>query len=199
MRRLSPSSSHTWQTIFHPGHFSVKIQTGTYLTPANITCFAKIGSRKLQADYPIWITIEQNPWASSPFTYLSTHFKISQFFSVTVCLSEISFHWDCLAQTIKWYNGIHWLLVNLTILTALDMSAAFDTWDHITLLHRLQHTFGLSGYAISWIRSYLTDRSSFVKLNRLRHLPPPYSQVCLRALFLFHCLLFFSYRQSQTS
>ena len=33
----------------------------------------------------------------------------------------------------------------ITILTALDMSAAFDTLDHITLLHRLQHTFGLSG------------------------------------------------------
>ena len=43
------------------------------------------------------------------------------------------------------------------------MSAAFDTLDHITLLHRLQHTFGLSGYAISWICSYLTDRSYFVK------------------------------------
>ena len=45
------------------------------------------------------------------------------------------------------------------------MSAAFDTLDHITLLHRLQHTFGLSGYVISWIRSYLTDRSSFVKID----------------------------------
>ena len=43
--------------------------------------------------------------------------------------------------------------------------AAFDTLDHITLLHRLQHTFGLSGYVISWIRSYLTDRSSFVKID----------------------------------
>ena len=53
----------------------------------------------------------------------------------------------------------------ITILTALDMSAAFDTLDHITLLHRLQHTFGLSGNAISWIRSYLTDRSSFVKID----------------------------------
>ena len=30
---------------------------------------------------------------------------------------------------------------------------------------RLQHTFGLSGCAISWIRSYLTDRSSFVKID----------------------------------
>ena len=53
----------------------------------------------------------------------------------------------------------------ITILTALDMSAAFDTLDHITLLHRLQHTFGLSGYVISWIRSYLIDRSSFVKID----------------------------------
>ena len=52
----------------------------------------------------------------------------------------------------------------IIILTALSMSAAFDTLDHITLLHRLQHTFGLSSYVISWIRSYLTDRSSFVKI-----------------------------------
>ena len=34
-----------------------------------------------------------------------------------------------------------------------------------TLFHTLQHTFGLSGCAISWIRSYLTDRSFFVKID----------------------------------
>ena len=54
---------------------------------------------------------------------------------------------------------------NITILTALDMSAVFDTLDHITLLHRLQHTFGLSGYVISWICLYLTDCSFFVKID----------------------------------
>ena len=53
----------------------------------------------------------------------------------------------------------------ITILTALDMSAAFDTLDHVTLLHRLQHTFGLSGFVISWIRSYLTNCLSFVKID----------------------------------
>ena len=45
------------------------------------------------------------------------------------------------------------------------MSAAFDTLDHATLLHRLKHTFGLSGLVISWIQSYLFSRSSFVKID----------------------------------
>ena len=54
---------------------------------------------------------------------------------------------------------------NITILNALDMSAAIDTLDHATLLHRLEHTFGLSSFVISWIRSYLTNRTSFVKID----------------------------------
>ena len=52
-----------------------------------------------------------------------------------------------------------------TILTALDMSAAFGTLDHATLLHRLKHTFGLFGFVISWIQSYLFSRSSFVEID----------------------------------
>ena len=53
----------------------------------------------------------------------------------------------------------------VTILAALDMSAAFDTLDHTTLLHRLEHTFGWSGTVHTWIHSYLTNRSSFVKID----------------------------------
>ena len=53
----------------------------------------------------------------------------------------------------------------IIILTALDMSAAFDTLDHTTFLHRLQHTFGLFGYVISWVCSYLTNHTSFVKID----------------------------------
>ena len=53
----------------------------------------------------------------------------------------------------------------ITILIALDMSAAFDTLDHATLLLRLAHKFGLSGFVISWIRSYLTNCTSFVKID----------------------------------
>ena len=53
----------------------------------------------------------------------------------------------------------------ISILAALDMSAAFDTLDHATLLHRPEHTFSLSGCVISWIRSYLSEHSFYVKID----------------------------------
>ena len=45
------------------------------------------------------------------------------------------------------------------ILLMLDLSAAFDVIDHDILFNRLQLSFGISGSALSWIHSYLTDRS----------------------------------------
>ncbi len=53
-----------------------------------------------------------------------------------------------------------------TMLIQLDLSAAFDTIDHITLLRRLEHTFGLSDSVLHWIQSYLSGRSQFVRVGQ---------------------------------
>jgi len=41
-----------------------------------------------------------------------------------------------------------------TLLLQLDLYAAFDTIDIETLLNRVEHTFGISGCALRWLKSY---------------------------------------------
>jgi len=50
----------------------------------------------------------------------------------------------------------------VTLLGLLDLSAAFDCVDHNILLLRLERVFVLSGQVLTWLRSFLTDRSQGV-------------------------------------
>ena len=53
----------------------------------------------------------------------------------------------------------------VTILVMLDLSAAFDTIDHNTLLNRLECDFGFTGKVLAWCRSYLSGRYQTVCID----------------------------------
>ena len=61
----------------------------------------------------------------------------------------------------------------VTCLAALDLSAAFDTLDHSTLLDRLESSFRIGGESIAWIRSYLSNRTQSVMFEGIRSPPTP--------------------------
>jgi hypothetical protein len=60
--------------------------------------------------------------------------------------------------------GLH----SATLLIGLDLSAAFDTINKVTLISRLRNSFGIAGPALDWISSYLTDRSQHVSVGSSR-------------------------------
>ena len=64
-------------------------------------------------------------------------------------------------------NDIHLSLSRgkATALVLLDLSAAFDTIDHTTLLSCLLGWFGVGGSALKWFSSYLTERFQSVKIG----------------------------------
>jgi hypothetical protein len=53
----------------------------------------------------------------------------------------------------------------VTFLILLDMSAAFDTVSHEILIDRLSTHVGITGKALDWIVSYLSDRRQAVKIR----------------------------------
>ena len=54
---------------------------------------------------------------------------------------------------------------HLNILILLDLTAAFNTINHSILLSRLKSSAHITGTAVTWIQSYLTDRHQFISVN----------------------------------
>ena len=53
----------------------------------------------------------------------------------------------------------------LSFVVLLDLSAAFDMVDHVILFNRLAKHFGIRGTALSWLISFLSDRSFCVSVK----------------------------------
>ena len=60
---------------------------------------------------------------------------------------------------------------NISVLLPLDLSADFDTFDHLILLSRLNSVFGIQSTALQWFQSYVSDRyiSPLQSITGLRH------------------------------
>ncbi|KAK3088718.1 hypothetical protein FSP39_022962 [Pinctada imbricata] len=96
-----------------------------------------------------------------------------------------------------------------SVLIMLDLSAAFDVIDHGILFRRLEHSYGICGSALQWMKSYLDQRSqtiaigsSFSESKELTIGVPqgsvlgpkiycmfskPISDICLRHSMRYHC------------
>ena len=74
---------------------------------------------------------------------------------------------SCETATLKVVNDIKIQIVkgNITALLLLDLSAAFDTIDHQTLIRRLHDVYGITGNVLKWLESYLTNRTFSVSIN----------------------------------
>ena len=69
--------------------------------------------------------------------------------------------YSCEMAILKISNDILWAFEkkSITALVAIDLSAAFDTVDHGILLQILNAKYGITGQALKWFDSYLSDRS----------------------------------------
>lgn len=65
---------------------------------------------------------------------------------------------------------------HISILILLDITAAFDTINHSVLLSRLKSSLNITGTALCWLRSYLTNRQQFVNINNCSSVIAPLSQ-----------------------
>ena len=51
-----------------------------------------------------------------------------------------------------------------TVAVFIDLKKAVDTIDQNILLNKLEH-YGIRGLALSWIQSYLTQKTQYVYIN----------------------------------
>ena len=57
------------------------------------------------------------------------------------------------------------MMMKISVLLLLDLSAAFDTTNHEILLSHLEHDFDICSTPLNWCRYYLSDRKQHVLVD----------------------------------
>ena len=70
-------------------------------------------------------------------------------------------------------TGFHYTAVFAIPVPCKQVKGHHDTLDPAILLRRLESTFGISGVALSWFESYLSDRTQSVMVDGLMSTPIP--------------------------
>ena len=82
-----------------------------------------------------------------------------------VCSRQLLLHlWDYYIQSCRFVLRL-WFITFVGCYYVCGCNTAFDTIDHQILLQRLEHLIGLKGSALSWFKSYLSDRFQFVHVH----------------------------------
>ena len=76
-------------------------------------------------------------------------------------------HHSCETALVRLTNDLLWSMEKqwVTALVAIDLSAAFDTVDHMVLLKVLQQNFGINGKVLNWMDTYLRPRGFIVNIG----------------------------------
>ena len=82
-------------------------------------------------------------------------------------------HFSCETALIKIVDDVLWSMERqkVTALVCIDLSAAFDTVDHIIPLDVLNMRFGICDTALQWVNSYLRPRNFKVNIGESYSLP----------------------------
>ena len=81
----------------------------------------------------------------------------------------------------------------LSLLLSLDSTSAFDNVDHSLLLQHLNSSFGISGFSLLWLTSYLSNRFSTVSINFFSFISVPFGVLQRSVLGPFLFILYTSY------
>ena len=109
-------------------------------------------------------SLSQIDWACRLWSATNSHVGPHFISLTTICLQKIAQQWDSVNKSSEWHLDEHGQSAsNSTCITRSQCRVRHH--NHRVLLNRLRLSFGIRGYALEWIASYLSDRTRLVSFE----------------------------------